>query len=328
MNMQRADRMSSHSERIDLTLLKRQRALFPVLLVDDDLVYLELAKLYLEEAGYRVTTVESGEQALSLLSNEQYRIVLCDWMMPGLDGLSLIRHLRSTDTIYRYLILLTSKSAEEEIVRGFSAGADDYILKGCRKTEMVVRLDAGLRMMMQQALLEDEKLKLLRQAQSDALTGLFNKGYLTEHLLTEVFRAMRYGENLSILICDIDHFKKVNDHYGHLAGDQVLKRFANHLVGRLRRRVDWVARFGGEEFVVVLPVTAEQEAISLAEELRSGVEALEMDWQGTTFKITASFGVACMCPSAGIDSIDRLMQLADERLYQSKQNGRNRVTGS
>ncbi|MCP5208392.1 MAG: diguanylate cyclase [Hahellaceae bacterium] len=305
------------------TFVRSRRAQFPVLLVDDDLVFRELASVYLEDAGYEVLAVDSVAAAHSVLAKRNFPIIMVDWMMPGVDGITFCQQLRKENQPYRYIMMLSSKNDGDEVVQGLTAGADDYIIKGGRKSELIARLDCGVRVLAQQVLLEQQKIEILRKSQSDHLTATYNRGYLMEHLPREIVRSSRYEKSFSIILCDIDFFKKINDEYGHLGGDHALVTFANVLEFSLRKDIDWVARYGGEEFVVVLPNTDHLQAMVVAEKLRANVEAASTTWEGKTIAMTASFGVASSTPQYPVTSADALLALADKRLYKSKRAGRN-----
>ncbi|ARU55219.1 response regulator receiver-modulated signal transduction diguanylate cyclase [Oleiphilus messinensis] len=319
-----------------------ERPDFPVLLVDDDVVFRELALLFLQEEGYVVEAVADAYEAQIRIQERHYPLILCDWMMPEMNGLELCSRLRRCSEPYHYIILLTSKNDEDEIVTGLNAGADDYIVKGGRKSELLARLDCGVRILIQQRLLEQQKQEILQQAQRDPLTGAYNRGYLTQTLVCELKRAQRYQLPTSVLLADIDFFKSVNDRYGHLGGDEALKAFLQVLLQNIRVNIDWVCRYGGEEFVIVLPNTEHKQALLVAEKLRAAVRAMTIQFENTTIQLTASFGLATYpddltcnksddvsCDQSDLDEspLDNLLKLADDRLYRSKQNGRNKVTG-
>jgi diguanylate cyclase (GGDEF)-like protein len=178
--------------------------------------------------------------------------------------------------------------------------------------------------------LEDANRKILHLSQRDALTGCFNRGHMNSQLPREIRRAVRYRRALSLALCDLDHFKTINDSYGHLCGDQMLKDFVQSLQELIRSDSDWLARYGGEEFLLVLPETALENAARLAERLRAHIAGRKFEWEGETIGITASFGVVGFNPDEvpkGL-SAEALLRRVDENLYQAKKKGRNRVVSS
>jgi diguanylate cyclase (GGDEF)-like protein len=248
--------------------------------------------------------------------------------MPGLDGPALVHAVRHGDWPgYVYAILLTGRDGREHVLAGLEAGADDYLKKPVDEAELVARLKTGRRVAELEARLRTAEREARRLSLTDALTGTCNRRRLVEELPLELERARRFGRPLSLAICDIDHFKRINDSYGHQAGDEVLRAFAALLM-RGVREIDWVARYGGEEFVIVLPGTDHDGALRAAEKLRTLVEATTIATGGAAIRVTASFGVASLS-SAWPHSPppEALIEQADLCLYRSKQAGRNRVTG-
>jgi diguanylate cyclase (GGDEF)-like protein len=162
---------------------------------------------------------------------------------------------------------------------------------------------------------------------TDPLTGIYNRGYINERLPQEIRRAHRYGRDLTLVLCDIDHFKRVNDTHGHLAGDVVLKSFGRLLAGSIREKVDWAGRYGGEEFLLVLPETHLDGALVLVERIRATIETTPIETSGKTIGITSSFGVVCFSPGTCKEAIspEALLQEVDRLLYRAKNQGRNRI---
>lgn len=312
--------------RLDLDSLEvsKLRRDFPVLVIDDDLIYRELIRAYLHKKGFVVKLAASVDEAEDALIDSHFRLILCDWLMPIRDGLELCRQLRRTESLYHYLILMTSQQQLEQRLMGLDSGADDYVCKSAHLREIVARLDCGVRVLQAQRLLETQQKQLLFQVQHDALTGIYNRAYLFETLPKAIATAQRYKSCLSVILCDVDHFKAINDQYGHLAGDQVLKAVANRMFQYLRSP-DMVARYGGEEFVVVLPHTALNEAMLVAEKLRIQIASMPIAiTQTEQCAVTASFGVAEIQPT---ESIESMLKRADTMMYQSKRDGRNRCSG-
>jgi two-component system cell cycle response regulator len=303
---------------------------FPILIAEDDPVSRKLLEKILVKAGNKVVSVENGQKALELFNDNFFPIVLTDWMMPGMDGLELCRAIRkNTYPGYVFIILLTAKDSKDDIIRGLGAGADDYLTKPFSHAELVARLNTGKRVLELERSLKDANEEIRILSITDPLTGTYNRGYLTERLPQEIKRARRYGRVLSIILCDIDHFKKVNDTYGHLVGDRVLKDLAQFIRHSIRHDVDWTARYGGEEFLIVLPETDVKGASVMAERLQSELSQRVTETQGKKISITASFGVAGFGPDTPDEMIspEAMINKADKYLYQAKREGRNRVMG-
>ncbi len=300
---------------------------FPILVVDDDIVSRTVVEKYLRKAGMNVATASNGRQALALFDDLFFPIVLTDWMMPEIDGPHLCRLIREKKTDgYVFIILITAKDSKTDIVSGLQAGADDYLTKPIHPAELVARINTGIRILsLEQSLKKaNEEIKLL--SITDPLTGCYNRGHLNEHLPFEIQRAQRYHHPFSLILADIDHFKQVNDLYGHQVGDEVLRWFAQCLMSQVRKKVDWVVRYGGEEFLIVLPETGIDGSRNLAERLRRTVESKSIEIRGISLQITASFGGASGSVESGrAYAMEQLINLADEQLYHSKKEGRNRV---
>jgi len=296
-----------------------------VLLADDDAVSRKMVTAMLRKWGYDVFAVSSGDEAWAVLQGRDApRLAVLDWVMPGLDGVELCRKVRREmpgRDRYFYLILLTAKTSREEIVAGLEAGADDYMVKPFDPSELHVRVGIGKRILTLHEELVAAQEALRFQATRDALTGIYNRGAALKRLEEELDRARRENKPLSVLMMDIDHFKKINDTYGHLVGDTVLKEMVRRIQGVLRS-YDVVGRFGGEEFVVILPNADGDIAGRVAERIRAAVSAHPVTDGGVSVSVTLSAGVAA---SGTTLAVDALIQAADEALYQAKRTGRNRV---
>lgn len=301
---------------------------FPILVVDDDVVSRSVVEKYLNKAGFCVSTAPNGRQALSLFDQAFFPIVLTDWMMPEIDGPQLCRLIREKKTDgYVFIILITSRDKKTDTVVGLEAGADDYLTKPIHPAELVARINTGIRLLSLEQSLKQANEEIRQLSITDPLTGCFNRGYLVERFPKELSRAARYGHPLSVILADIDHFKKINDTYGHQTGDVVLKSFAQCISKQIRKKIDWVVRYGGEEFLVILPETGLTGGEVMAERLRVAVAEQQIESAGTIVNITASFGGASAVFINDRDQInmERLINLADEKLYQSKREGRNRI---
>jgi len=248
-----------------------------------------------------------------------------------MDGFELCRTLRARNLPgYVYILMLTRGNRKSEILKGLEAGADGHLARPVDPADLDARLKAARRVidLERRLRLSHEEVRAL--SIRDPLTGIFNRVYLTERLHQEIKRSQRYGHPLSVIMCDIDHFKDVNDLHGHRAGDQVLKDFVSRIAGSIRIDVDWMARYGGEEFLIVLPETDLPSSYIVAERLRRLVAEAPFHLKGGEFRITASFGVTSYRPVLQAERItlDQLMEQADEFLYQAKREGRNAVRGA
>ena len=298
-----------------------------ILLVDDEPTQRLIMARLLKRAGYEVETASNGKEALQKIEAGDFHLMITDWEMPEMDGIALCSALRSSQTKgYVYTILLTARDAIEHVVTGLQSGADDYLTKPVIEPELIARLSTGKRIVTLERSLRHANEENRRLSITDPLTGAYNRRYLMEQLPREIERAARYERQLSVIMCDVDHFKKINDTHGHLAGDDVLRWFVTHLQKGVRA-CDWVARYGGEEFVIVLPETTVANAGTAAEHLRREVSVGQFNSGALQFDVTASFGVsgwrAIVPPGA---TLDALMTKCDASVYASKAAGRNRVT--
>jgi len=310
--------------------LKEAVAVAPkVLIVDDDPLVCERLRSLVMAAGFEVSTASSGAAALASLQRDFSPIVISDRMMPDMDGLTLCRAIRQQRFEgYVYVLLLTVQDAEQDILAGLDAGADDYLSKRVSSAQLIARLRTAQRILTLEHSLRtvvDEKSRL---ATTDTLTGASNRRYFTRHFNRELKRVQRYGGPLSLLMLDIDHFKQVNDRFGHAAGDEVLQEFAKRIAAGLPRESDWFARMGGEEFVVVLPQTTLSGAQVVAQKLRAAVAAAPARTLAGAVNMTVSIGVASLevLASRNVEpTIDAMLDVADRCLYDAKAAGRNRV---
>jgi two-component system cell cycle response regulator len=300
-----------------------------VLLVDDDeLVRAQFAAL-LQVAGYDVYTAASGDEALRVLDETPCQIVLTDWQMPDMDGLALCRNIRLRDsTGYIYVLMLTIRGSRRDILAGLSAGADDYVIKGAATEEILARLQVGRRITHLEYSLRKSNIENRQMSVTDALTGARNRRYLMKYLPREIERARRYAHPLSILSCDLDHFKRINDGFGHDAGDEVLQAFVNRAGLCIRQSIDWIARAGGEEFVIVLPETPLTGGCHVAQRLLGALADQPFSTSAGPLVVTMSIGIAALDAETDLEnaSATKLLSTADRYLYESKKLGRNRTT--
>ncbi|MCG6879761.1 MAG: diguanylate cyclase [Deltaproteobacteria bacterium] len=303
---------------------------FPILIAEDNAVSRKLMEMNLRQAGYEVVSTVNGREAFNVFKRRFFPIILTDWGMPEMDGLELCRAIRENPTEgYVYIFLITGRDSKKDIIVGLEAGADDYLTKPFDRSELKARLKTALRILKLEKSLKEayEKIRIL--SITDKLTGCYNRTYMDEYLSKEITRATRYRRPISLVMTDIDHFKRINDSYGHQAGDLILKNFVGWIKESLRNDVDWVARYGGEEFLIVLPETGFESAMSSAERLRKTVAGSVTSYEEKDIRITASFGVVGFKPSAenGTFPHESIVGEADKSLYRAKNEGRNRVRG-
>lgn len=295
-----------------------------VLIAEDDLIAREVLRRRLLRMGYEVHEATNGQEALSSMQKLPVQCLITDWMMPILDGLELVERVRKGDfKQYVYIILLTSRTDVDDMVAGLEAGADDYLVKPFHERELRARLGIAERIINLEQSLREARDEMELLATRDALTELYNRRTITEHAASELERARREEKQLAFVLLDVDHFKTVNDRFGHLVGDDALRQIAQ-VLRESRRQYDWVGRWGGEEFLVILPNTTRQQAYEVAERLRKRIADQHLQVQGKQQNLSASFGIAVAEPGHTY-SLDFLLQQADHALYQAKAGGRNQV---
>ena len=300
-----------------------------ILIVDDDPALRRILVTQLARAGHEVREAADGQSAWELLQREPIRLIVTDWMMPVMDGPELIRRVRGATVDmsgYTYIILLTAKASKSDVVTGLESGADDYLTKPFDPRELRARVAIGERIITLEIGLTEAHRQMEILAMHDSVTNLLNQRAIHEHAEAELNRARRHFFRVSLLLLDIDHFKVVNDRHGHLVGNQALRMVAD-VLAQNRRPYDWVGRWGGEEFLIVLPRTTLEEANRVAERVRASVAAAELTLaDGSRLSVQASLGVTSSTGSpAGFPSLEVLLQQADEALYRAKAKGRNRV---
>ena len=304
-----------------------------ILLAEDDALSRHRLAAILGKWGYEVIVTPDGEEAWQVMQRpDAPQLVILDWMMPGLDGLEVCQKIRQRgQEPYVYVILLTARNSQEDLLAGLGAGADDYLSKPFDLQELQVRLRAGRRILGLQSELISAREALREQATHDFLTGLWNRRAILDFLGREFPRAQREGHPLGVVMVDLDHFKHVNDVYGHPAGDAVLCEAARRLQA-LIRPYDGIGRYGGEEFLAVLVGCGMAEATEVAERLRTSLERQKIEIPEGAITVTGSFGVVVDEPH-GIgaegphaeDDISTLLKAADDALYRAKHQGRNQI---
>ncbi len=292
-----------------------------IMIVDDDEAILETLDEFLGMHGYRCYTSESAEEAIGIVEKEKIQMVISDIMLPGMNGMALCEHLKSEHDAD--VILITGYSDDYSYEEAIRSGARDFIFKPVRLEELLLRLRRVLR----ERKLEAERTAMLRKLKklsiTDDLTGLYNFRHFYTQLESEVMRASRYDSPLSLLLMDIDHFKKFNDKYGHLEGDKVLARIAT-IVQSCLRTSDSAYRYGGEEFTVILPETRWEEARNVGLRIRSKIESEHFTpCEGKQVIVTISIGVT---QYAEKEKLSTFIRRSDEAMYTAKQEGRNRIS--
>jgi diguanylate cyclase (GGDEF)-like protein len=303
-----------------------------ILVVDDSRTQLDWLVHVLLREGYLVITAATGHEAITKVRSEAPDLVLLDMILPDMDGLEVLRHVKLPQgERFVPVIILSVKSDVDSKVAGLRIGADDFLAKPFAEAEILARCAAMLRIKTLQDQLQSTQKTLAEQSITDALTGLKNRRFFDERLPEEFRRAQRYADPLSLIMVDLDHFKRVNDQFGHQMGDVVLRDAAASIRASIRDP-DICARFGGEEFAVMLPKTHVGGALAVAERIwralgdrvyRQEVPAAGQEG-AVEIKVTASLGLAFF-PSKDITSADLLVKFADEALYQAKSSGRNTI---
>ncbi len=300
-----------------------------LLIADDDPVSRRLLARTVEEMGHEVIAVQDGFEAWTVLQQESIHLVIADWMMPEMDGLELVRRIRATTRDrYIYVILLTSRNERRDVIDGLAAGADDYIVKPFDREELLFRIRSGERVVRLEEALAERNRQLAMMALVDGLTGIGNRRSFDEQFHRTFSQSVRYHNPLSIVMVDIDHFKRYNDSLGHEAGDEALRRVARCLAAGIRAS-DAAFRYGGEEFVVLLPETHQDGARGVARRLvelvrREGIPHPENPPRGV---VTISAGVSTYVPGT-IVTENELLKAADDALYEAKREGRDRVVAA
>lgn len=294
-----------------------------ILVAEDDPVSRRMLQAFLAKWGHEVEVATDGEEALAkLIQPGAPQLAVLDWMMPGLEGPQICRRVRELpDRPYTYILLLTARGQKNDLLRGLESGADDYLTKPFDSQELRARLHVGERILALQGHLIAAREELRFRATHDLLTGLANRATVLDAAHREHSRQMRENGPFSVIILDLDHFKTINDTYGHLAGDSVLRETARKLAACVRT-YDTVGRYGGEEFLVVAPTTDDVGALALAERIRQAIEHPPVQTDAGPVRITASCGIATSDYQHPL-APDAMLRLADEALYRAKARGRN-----
>ncbi|MCX7990458.1 MAG: diguanylate cyclase [Proteobacteria bacterium] len=295
-----------------------------VLIIDDDDEFLMMIRLLLSINSFDVDTANSGEEGLKKLDNSNYDLLLLDVMMPQMSGFEVLKKIRSDEKFIDLpVIMLTAKSEKEDVLEGISLGANDYITKPFETEILIAKMKGLIKLKQLQEELKQKNIILETLAITDGLTGAYNHRYFYKRLTEEFERARRYGTSLSLIMIDIDFFKKINDKYGHLIGDAVLADLAKLLRQNIRKH-DVFARYGGEEFAIILPHTNYEGAKHEAERLRKAVENNKFAHVEKEGEVTISLGCVSY-PDASAEKPEDLVRFADSALYTAKNSGRNNV---
>jgi diguanylate cyclase (GGDEF)-like protein len=308
---------------------------YRILVVDDVKDSVSVLSDWLGRKGYLVDAATTGEQALRKVQENPPDLILLDVLMPDLDGIEVARRLREAKESRRVpIILLTARRSVADKVRGLRAGADDYITKpfnfeevDARITAMLEKRDLYQELERANARLKEVNEKLKRTLLTDEKTRLFNYRYFCERAAEEFKRAKRYENDLSCIMLDLDHFKRLNDTYGHLKGDKVLRELGR-VLRESGRETDFVARYGGEEFAILCPHTDAAQGLVVAERIRRAVEQHAFSLEGDSVRITVSAGLATLAHGRGMRGESDLIEAADAALLEAKRLGRNRVIAS
>ncbi|MCU7936531.1 MAG: diguanylate cyclase [Candidatus Thiodiazotropha sp. (ex Dulcina madagascariensis)] len=294
-----------------------------LLISDDDLTSRVMLQALTTQWGFEPVLAEDGEQAWAILQGDNPpRLLLLDWEMPGMSGPDVCKKVQEMDLDDPpFIILLTARNEKADIVAGLDAGANDYVSKPFDSAELRARLQVGKRMIDLQSELLQAHHQLKTQAAHDTLTELLNRGAVMSVLKHELVRSQREGSPLCIGLCDVDHFKNINDNYGHLVGDAVLKELAKRF-NKVLRPYDQVGRYGGEEFLIITN-TIDINCMSPFERIRECVADTPFQHEGLSIPVTISIGIVQFTPTSSNSDINGLLNLADKALYEAKANGRN-----
>lgn len=293
-----------------------------IAIVDDDPIARQILRSSLSRLGLEVVEFPEGGSAWEYFLANPPRFIITDWLMPNLDGLDLIRNIRSARFHgYTYAIILTGKEDKTDVVTGLSAGADDYLTKPFDISELRARVNIGLRILELEDDLNRAREQMERMAMFDYLTGLLSRRAIYSHLQGEIDRFHRQGGSLSIMMLDMDHFKALNDSYGHMVGDQALCLVAEQ-ISQSVRPYDWAARWGGDEFLVVLPNTNREQAEAVSSRIHSRIRKLTLTVPDKE-PLMLHISIGVITTNEISEGIDGLIQAVDQALYTAKNMGKD-----
>jgi diguanylate cyclase (GGDEF)-like protein len=301
---------------------QNNRVAIQVLIAEDDKVTMEILKKNLRGWGYNIVTVDTGQQAWKILKTGDIHMAVLDWIMPGMSGPELCQKVRQEKRDrYIYLILLTSKDNPKDIIQGLTAGADDYVTKPFNPHELKARLETGKRIILLESQLLESQNKLQEMATHDELTKLWNRRAIFQILDEEIIRSTRQHLPLGVIITDIDNFKRVNDTYGHQAGDVVLTEIASRLKKNVRK-YDKVGRYGGDELFIILPNCNLVNLDFVGRRLQESINRKKIKTSQAEIHVTISLGGASS-ESAPDTPAEKLISESDKALLNAKKKGRN-----
>lgn len=303
---------------------------FPILIVDDDQLLRRILETSLKAAGYEVVAAENGKEALELFKKKYYPIVMTDWIMPEMDGLDLCRAIRAEEAErYTYIILLTSLDSKNDIIAGLEAGADEYLVKPINQAELKTRLKTARRILELESNLQKSLEEIRGLALVDPVTGTYNRKFMDDRISQEIKRAYRYEHSLALILVSINNFKQISETYGYYSGDVLLKECAECLVEAVRKDIDWLVRYGEEEFLVVLPETDAAGAMIVAKRLRIRIATMVVKIYEHEIKVTANFGVASFTASQQKKGITPqiLLDRADRCLHEAREDATDTIKG-
>ena len=296
-----------------------------VLVIDDDRASLEIVETYLNHYSFDVTTAESGEEAWEKINIQAPDIILLDILMPVVSGFDLLRQIRESPKTQNIPVILISALGDtDHVVKGLEQGANDYIVKPINMSILLARMQTHIRISFLVKRLEMQTKMLSRMAALDDLTGIYNRRSMNQILEMELTRSKRYKHFLSLLMMDIDHFKSINDEYGHATGDHVLQEFVARVNITLRTN-DILCRYGGEEFCVILPETNKENAMKVADRICSSIQHPPFSHENILFHLSVSIGIASLSPHVDLTP-EKILQNADLALYEAKRKGRNCIS--
>ncbi len=292
-----------------------------ILVIEDDPTQCLLLQRQLERAGHVVFARQDPYSAMEIMWREQVQLLVTDWEMPGLNGLDLIRQIREANLpFYVYIIMITGKHEREAVVQGLDAGADDYLVKPFDLREFIARVAVGERIVRLETCLRQTNQEMERLVNLDHLTGLLNRRAIYTRLQGELERSRRTNQPVGILFLDLDGFKKINDTYGHLVGDEALKAVAGAMQANVRP-YDLCGRWAGDEFIVALPGVNVQDAGSVAERIRDCIARIDLSVNNQAIPVSVSIGVYVVDPASETGDLNEILALADQALYHAKKQG-------
>jgi diguanylate cyclase (GGDEF)-like protein len=295
-----------------------------VLVIDDNAVIRKLTKTLLSKSNYVVMTADNGREGINIAETFNPQVILLDVMMPDIDGYKVCEELKSNDKTKDIpVVMVTSLTESVDKIRGLEIGAADYVTKPFNHGELLARVATHVKLKTIWDELQEKNRMLEDLCRTDGLTNLSNYRHFIEKLSYEFARSCRYGLSLCCAMLDIDHFKKVNDNYGHQAGDIILKSVSKIIIKNIRE-IDIAARYGGEEFGLILPHTKLEDAVRICNRIRENIESYGYEYNNLMIKVTISIGLCCMS-DIQTPTFNDLIKYADKSLYDAKKSGRNRV---